>query len=312
MLYQNHKYSPKAWIALGLLAVGCVSFSVPSFAQSVRDLDNRLSRLENEIGTLSRAMFRGEDPPPGSFSGGGQAAANVEVRIQQLEGELQSLRGLIEEQGFQVRQMKADLERSMSDFDLRLNDLQGGGAASSNGASSSVYNKRPIDGAEPSAGNDGYSWSSNNASKPGQLGTYMQSADTGEVIGSDNGITGEYESALAKLKGRDYAGAEAAFTAFIGSHPDNDLTGNVKYWLGETYYVQGKHEQAARLFAEGYQQFPKGNKAADNLLKLGMSLAAMGKKEDACVALGQIAKEGFVNAGPVIRRADQEKARLGC
>jgi TolA-binding protein len=82
--------------------------------------------------------------------------------------------------------------------------------------------------------------------------------------------------------------------------------------LGETYYVRGKYDVAARLFAEGYQQYPDGSKTADNLLKLGMALGALGKKEDACIALAQLDKETGANLASVQRRAEQEKTRLGC
>ncbi|MGB0720528.1 MAG: tol-pal system protein YbgF, partial [Bdellovibrionales bacterium] len=117
---------------------------------------------------------------------------------------------------------------------------------------------------------------------------------------------------FALVKSNQFDQAENGFKAFLAAYPDHVLAGNAKYWLGETYYVRGSFEQAARMFAEGYQQFPQGAKAADNLLKLGLSLSAMGKAEDACIALAQIQKEGFKGVGPVLRRAEQESAKLGC
>jgi hypothetical protein len=44
---------------------------------------------------------------------------------------------------------------------------------------------------------------------------------------------------------------------------------------------------------------------------MGMSLSGMNKKNDACVALGQVEKQ-FASSGPVMRRAQQEMTRLGC
>ena len=322
MLFRAYKIYPKAWSILGLLVLGVLVLQAPAQAQSARDLNNRLDRVENEIKTLSRAIFKGEEPPPGAFGNTNSAgAANAEIRLQQMEGELQNLRGMIEQQGHEVRQLQSELERVTSDMELRIGDLEkgAGGAVSGSTSESSVYNKRPSSQEDmppqPSnAKGSGYSWSSENGSKnnSGQLGSYKQSSDSGTISGNADSAAELYESAFAQLKSNNYDGAETEFQEFLSQYPDHVLVGNAKYWLGETYYVRGKHEQAARMFAEGYQQFPKGNKAADNLLKLGMSLAAMGKKDDACVALGQISKEGFVNAGPVLRRADQEKTRLGC
>ena len=80
----------------------------------------------------------------------------------------------------------------------------------------------------------------------------------------------------------------------------------------ESFYVRRQYERAARIFAEGYQSYPKSSKAPDNLLKLGLSLGGMGNTHDACVALAQLKKEYASERTPVMRRADQEFSRLGC
>ena len=134
---------------------------------------------------------------------------------------------------------------------------------------------------------------------------------TNAVVAAGDSTTA-YENALTLLKQKDYAGAEKAFNDFIKSNEGNSLIPNARYWLGETYFAQKKYDGAARVFAEGYQGSPKGPKAADNLLKLGLSLAAMNNTADACVALQQIAKDFPSGASSVRTRADQEIKRLKC
>ena len=75
---------------------------------------------------------------------------------------------------------------------------------------------------------------------------------------------------------------------FIQAHPDHELSGNAQYWLGETYYVRKNYEDAVVAYLEGYQKYPKNQKAPDNLLKLGMSLANLGKKQEACATFTQL------------------------
>src|SRR5262249_54094221 len=87
-----------------------------------------------------------------------------------------------------------------------------------------------------------------------------------------------------------YTCAEAALRAFVAQHPNDPLAGNAQYWLGETYYVRKDYRQAAVAFAEGYQKYPTNSKAPDNLLKLGLALAQIGEKADACEALSQLGK----------------------
>jgi tol-pal system protein YbgF len=243
------------------------------------------------------------------------------------------LTGKLEEQDHQIRQLREQLDKLTADIELRLQDggstggsfggssasggstggSFGGGATGNNGSyTSPVQSNTPsqINNAPAPAETDsGYQWKSGSASS--QLGTYAESG-AGKPIASGDSAASLYESAFSLLKGAQYDEAEKEFLSFLSQYPGHALTGNATYWLGETYYVRGKFDKAAKTFAEGYRADPKGAKAADNLLKMGMSLSGLGKKSDACVALGQIEKEYSTSAGPVLRRAQQEMTRLGC
>ena len=125
-------------------------------------------------------------------------------------------------------------------------------------------------------------------------------------------VSEEYNSAFGLLKQAEYPAAEEALRGFIARHPEDPLAGSAQYWLGETYYVRGRYAEAASAFADGYKRYPKGAKAADDLLKLAMSLARASQKQNACVALAQLDHD-FPNSGSAIKeRAAAEKKRLGC
>ena len=102
------------------------------------------------------------------------------------------------------------------------------------------------------------------------------------------------------------------FTDFMGKYSTHPLAANAQYWLAETYYVRGDYRQAAKMFAQGYQDYPQGPKSADCLLKLGLSLAKLGRKDDACLSLQQLQKEFPGEANPAKRRGQQEMQQLGC
>jgi len=277
--------------------------AAPAQSPSSQELENRIRRLENELSTLNRAIYRGETVPrPSALEGDVQARADSTIRVQQLEEEVRRLTGKLEEEQFERRQLEKKVERILNDVQMRVGDLETGGNA----------NDRPIRDAEPEPAG-----SQPNTVKT--LGTISQSSDESAAApenntqdGDDDDAAAAYENAFALLKKGKYDRAEQAFDRFIQRHPDHVLVGNAQYWLGETFYVRGDYERAARIFAEGYQEFPEGAKAADNLLKLGMSLAGLGNTEDACIALGQIEKDFDRNSGPVLRRARQEMDRLGC
>lgn len=304
----------------------------PAFAQSA-DVQNRLERIENELDTLNRAVYRGETPPPSARAAiGMNEQADAEVRFQQMEGEIRDMRGKLEEQGHQLRQLTEKLElmnadqqlanssASTPDYSERAADTAADGSIytapdgrqamaepDARNLTQSLATDRPASGAYTQEDLD------NILQNPTQqpLGTLTQD-ESGEVINSNDPAAALYENAFAKLKAGNFDTAERDFQKFLNENPNHELTPNAQYWLGETYYVRGDFERAARLFAEGYQKYPKSSKLADNLLKLGMSLAGMGNKADACVALSQLEDSKFKSAANVQRRAVQEMSRLGC
>jgi tol-pal system protein YbgF len=114
-----------------------------------------------------------------------------------------------------------------------------------------------------------------------------------------------YEQAYENLLRRQFTPAEEGFKGFLSRYRDHSLAGNAQYWLGETYYVQGDYKAAAKSFLAGYQEFPKSRKAADSLLKLGLSLNRLGQKEQACAAYSAVG-EKFPKATEARKRAQNE------
>ncbi len=98
----------------------------------------------------------------------------------------------------------------------------------------------------------------------------------------------KYMHAFGLLRQGKYDMASTSLRQFIEEHGDDKLASNARYWLGETYYVRGAFVEAAETFLEGYQTDPQGPKAPDALLKLGMSLASLNKKNEACAAFQKL------------------------
>jgi tol-pal system protein YbgF len=60
-----------------------------------------------------------------------QSTAQVNMRVDRLEGQIRQLTGQIEELTFQMRQMQEQLQRSREDSEYRLQNLEGGAATGS-------------------------------------------------------------------------------------------------------------------------------------------------------------------------------------
>lgn len=121
-----------------------------------------------------------------------------------------------------------------------------------------------------------------------------------------------YENALTDLKNNKLSDAETKLTQFLSSFPQDALAGNAQYWLGEVYYKQQNFAKAAVAFKDGYSKYPEGSKGPDCLLKLGLSMKALGKKQEACTAFTNLPSM-FGKVNPEISaRSKKEAEALAC
>jgi tol-pal system protein YbgF len=116
------------------------------------------------------------------------------------------------------------------------------------------------------------------------------------------------EKSLLQLQ---YDDAENGFKDFLTKYPNHNLAGSAQYKLGETFYAQQNYREAAQNYLTGYKQYPKSRRAADSLMKLGLSLNKLGQKEQGCAALGSVGTE-FPNAVEAKKRAQTEFKRAAC
>lgn len=298
-----------AAIALSALA----GAAMPAWGQSdLREMQNRLQRLETEIQTLNQQVYRGGGSRTGATAGAAMGtgvpsnnvAADFEVRLQRLESEMQTLTGRYEEAGFQIGQLRDQLTKMQADIDFRLTRLeqgQGGGPGGGIGAGPGDGAKPQETGAKPAGGLDGAAPTETSPPADPRVGS-LPSGSAQE----------QYDYAFNLLRQADYANAETAFSQFLKANPDHTLSANAQYWMGETLYVRNKFKESAVAFAEGYQKYPKSNKAPDSLLKLALALSAMKANEDACAALGELQTRYKDAPATIKRRAEQEKNRLKC
>jgi len=98
----------------------------------------------------------------------------------------------------------------------------------------------------------------------------------------------QYEEAYSHLLQQNYAAAEAGFAEFVQSHPNDELTPNAHFWLGETHFVRGKWDDAAAAFLKVAQNYPRSDKAPDSLAKFAMAMQRKGNRAAACRALQEL------------------------
>jgi tol-pal system protein YbgF len=205
--------------------------------------------------------------------------ANVELlnRITQLQAEVQTLRGLLEEQDYKLQEMQRLQRDQAIDFDQRIARLEGGGASS--GASAGSFMDAPVEPPATPSAPAGASDMSAPASagivdsvldRPASSGASDAVSSTGGSQVSDPAAErAAYDSAFDALKNGQYAEAARRFQGFLAQYPNGDYAPNAQYWLGESYYVTQNYQIALDSFERLLAQFPASNKAPDALLKVG-------------------------------------------
>lgn len=273
-----------------------------------------------------------------------QVYAQQEMRLTQFEEQLRALTGRVEELSHQLQQTRQQLERAQRDADFRFSELERGGRAQSSAAAEPPAAEPPRGPEPPRAAPTPLreAHGSNEPPPPGQArviappgpGTTTMRPSPAPPAAANppqrpeqtaaaprapqpegtlpaGAAQQQYDQAFAMLARADYDGAERALKTFLRQHPNDGLAGNAQYWLGETYYVRQDYNNAAIAFGEGFQRYPKSSKAPDNLLKLGMSLAQINKKPEACAALGRL-EQMHEAAANIKDRARRERQRIGC
>ncbi len=297
------------------LLAACLLVSTPAVAQETSD--ERVDQLEQDVlllkRQLERARLSGSSSEAAAPSEGGDiTTARTNVRISTLEEEVRSLRGQIEQKDFETRRLTEDLEKFKRDAEFRFTELEKAAQAPAP-APAAAEPEKPAkkDPQKP-------------AKKP-EVSVKGVPADTAPPAKEDTATTeaeaaaptadtprDNYNYAFRLLNQNQYEEAAKSFAQFTKKYPKDPLVGNAYYWQGETYYIRKDFTKAVDHFRQGFEAMPKGPKAADNLLKLGMSLAALKKKEEACVVLSQVMTKYKASSANVATKAHVEHQRIGC
>ena len=319
-----------------LFSVG-VTFEAAN-AQEMQPLIDRMNRIERDIRALNIQLSGAADASVAKVSGRvsglqtptsvNPATARLGVRLTDLENDLRTMTGTLENFGFKVNQIGERLDKLVSDIDFRLSALEAGrvGTAGQSLSAPAPGGVQTVDTTKTPPVNN----------EPGTLGTVSAKAvaaidskaqqktiNDGQSIKPPKakeklGVLPEgtprqqYNYASGLLRQTRYAEAEVALKEFIERNRDNPLASNAQYWLGETYYVRDAYAEAAKTFYEGYQAAPTGAKALDMLLKLGMSLAGLGNKASACITFNKVLTDFPGATGTVRSKIAREQKRNSC
>lgn len=207
-----------------------------------------------------------------------QGGIGMVNQIQQLTSQVQALQGQIEELQHNQQQLEDKNKAQYGDIDARLSRLESGPAAPSAAAPA------------PSASNVPATPPNNSPAAAAAVAPGNTTEDK-PAAAADPAAAAAYDVAFKAIRAGDYVASSRAFREFIQKYPNDALTPNAYYWLGESYYATMNYPVALEAFQHLLSQFPQSEKAPDATLKIGYSQLELKQVPQARATLASVSSK---------------------
>ena len=304
------------------------------FAQEekIDAIADQLQIITQDLKTLEKAVYKTADITNSSLSNSSDGL-NEEIltrhllKLNEIEEEFRKLTNRFEEVNFKLDKLSSRVTKIQSDAQLRFSDLEAGKVTDP----TKLQSPNEVQGEQKTTqaklpGTD----------KPQDFGSapaYNMNSDqkiqatqsvesTASVVAEERRPTTsllpdktpkeQYDFALSFMKVGDYETAELALREFIDKNKTDELAGSAQYWYGETFRIRQLYSDAATAYLDGYQNYPKSEKAPENLLKLGTTMVELGEKDQGCKMIVGLKKQYPKASQSVLQKAQYEQKRFKC
>ena len=317
-----------------ILILFYLSFLQNSFSDN-HNIYETLEIIKNDLKTLERAVYSGSIEVKTSSN----EQSNIELdsnsedvltrhllKLSEVEDQFRQLTNKFEEINFKLDKLSNRLSKIQADNQIRFQDIE---SSISSGEITTQLSSKPktdtknqiLPGSSQPQDLGSISYKDTETSETSQQ---IESIDTTatvvteafqaeeKILPQDLSPKKQYEFATSFLKVGDYSTAERAFREFVLDNSEHELAGSAQYWYAETFRIRQLYTDAASAYLEGYQKYPKGNKAPINLLKLGVSMVQIGEKDQGCKMINGVELQYPKANQSVIQKAKYESKKFEC
>ena len=291
------------------------------------NINEILELIQKDLKTLERAVYSG------STNSNSQKSTNENsedvltrhlLKLSDVEKQFQELTNKFEEINFKLDKLSNRLSKVQADNQIRFQDMESALSSGEVGKKLTSIPKEQADKTLPGSSQPQDLGSiSYKDTESGETTQQIQSVETTSSIVTENfeseknilpdtSPEKQYEFATSFLKVGDYSTAERAFREFVINNSEHKLAGNAQYWYAETFRIRQLYTDAATAYLEGYQKYPKGDKAPINLLKLGVSMVQIGEKEQGCKMIVGVEEQYPKANQSVLQKAKYESKKFEC
>ena len=283
---------------------------------------DQIQIISKDIKTLEKAVYKSADVVSSSSSSNSSLNEDILtkhlLKLNELEDQFRELTNKFEEVNFKMDKLSTRISKIQSDNQLRFSDLE----TSEDKIAVKKKSKQKVNlpgstkpqdfGAAPGYETSNLPERQEISSVESTATVITEEREKQESLLPNKPPKDQYEFAISFMKIGDYETAEFALKEFISKNKDHDLAGNAQYWYGETFRIRQLYSDAATAYLNGYQNYPKSQKAPDNLLKLGITMVQLGEKDQGCTMIAGIKKQYPKASKSVLQKALYEQKKFKC
>jgi TolA-binding protein len=293
-------------IAAILLSSVALPMGAPAVAQQSATVTLRVDKLEKEMKAVQRKVFPngvalepeiGGSTLPGALPGTSASTpvADLTARVDALESQLGSITNQVEQAGFRLKK----LDDASKAIEARLKALEAAPVektAAAEPAALQPTTPKPVVATptpKPPAPKPAVTTPKPALTKPTTTATSTKPVVNDpkraaaikaavQIPVTNDPLDDAYSYGYRLWAAKFYPEAEAQLKDFVAKNPKHKKVSAAQMFLGRAYLDEGKPGLASVAFFENYQKNPKGERAAESLYWLGISLTKLKKLPDAC------------------------------
>ena len=302
-----------------ILVLSLFNFNILHSDEKINAVIDQIQIISQDLKTLEKAFYKNSDiiDKNKSLSNNNlneDVLTKHLLRLNEIEEQFRQLTNQFEEVNFKMDKLSSRITKMQSDNQLRFSDLENTDPSTLDKKKAKLPGtSKPQDfGATPGYSSKDLPEEQETSSIGTTAAVTTSDAERTESLLPNKSPKEQYDFAISFMKIGDYETAEFALKEFIDKNKDHDLAGSAQYWYGETFRIRQLYSDAATAYLDGYQNYPKSNKAPDNLLKLGITMVQLGEKEQGCTMITGIKKQYPKASKSVLQKAQYEQKKFNC
>jgi len=254
----------------------------------------------------SQGFTPGQQAQSSSSSSNNDGLSLLLEQNQQLRVEVQALRALVEEQGFEIRKLQRDTLNRYTNVDVRLSSLEANGVASA--ATVPTINTGNLTRALEAPRNVPSQISDSPGSVSASTSIDRSTLNnTAVVVPNRNAgratlepaVLGEqqlYQMAYDSVINSNFERSIAEFDQYLNIYPAGRFVTNAHYWKGQAYLYLNRYNEAKEAYEVILNQYDDSPKLPDAMYGLSLAYQGLGNIPQARQLLNEI-KRRFRNTG---------------